>query len=76
MRALISDGDAWLLALFVATGALPVLADVLHARALRAEATVGGGLAILALGALLGRARTHLRATALRRRLLARGPDA
>ena len=70
MTWLLKDGDVWLLALLVGAGALPVIADVAHHRPFGAEATLGGLVALASAAGLVRRLTTHLRAEALRRRML------
>lgn len=70
MRWLLNDGDAWLLVMLLAAGTLPIAGDVLHQRPLGAAATIGGLVAVACAVGLVRRAWTHVRAEALRKRLL------
>jgi len=69
-EGVLADGDVALLGLLIVAGALPVVGDVLHGRPLGAEATIGALVALASLVGLSKRVSTHVRARALRRRLL------
>ncbi len=70
MKPWLRDGDVWLLVLLLAAGVLPVIGDLLHDRPLGGEATLGGLVAIASAVGLVRRLSVHLRAEALRKRLL------
>jgi hypothetical protein len=67
---MLSDEDLGLLALFFVCGLLPGVVDALHGRAFGTAATLGLLLAIFAGWQAIDRLHTHLRARAIRRRLL------
>ena len=72
MRWLSTDGDVWLLVLFIGAGVLPVVGDVWRGRPLGAEATLGALMVVVCTAALMRRLALLVRAVRLRRSLLAR----
>jgi hypothetical protein len=70
MKWLLKDGDVWLLVFLIVAGAIPMCGDVFRHRPLGTEATIGGIVVTASLVGLGRRIWIHLRAEALRRRMM------